>query len=204
MSFFDTTTFTYILLPIFIILARVCDVTVGTLRIIVLSRGHRYLAPLLGFFEVLIWITVIGKIMQNLNNPVCYIAYAGGFAIGNFVGIIVEERLAMGIVVIRIITRQEAPQLIAELRQAGHGVTNIPAEGSRGRVNVIFTVVKRRHLDDVEEKIRRYNPRAFYSIEDVRYVSEGVFPRHLPFYKRGFAGLTRIFSRAGKDIEGDK
>jgi uncharacterized protein YebE (UPF0316 family) len=195
MSFFDTTTFTYILLPIFIVLARICDVTVGTLRIIVLSRGHRYLAPLLGFFEVLIWITVIGKIMQNLNNPVCYIAYASGFALGNFVGIIVEERLAMGIVVIRIITRQEAPQLIDALRQAGHGVTNIPAEGSRGRVNVIFTVVKRKHLEDVEMTIRRFNPRAFYSIEDVRYVSEGVFPEGLPFYRRSISRLSRIFSK---------
>jgi uncharacterized protein YebE (UPF0316 family) len=198
MSFYDSPTFTFVVLPILIVIARVCDVTIGTIRIIVLSRGHRYLAPLLGFFEVLIWITVIGKVMQNLHNPVCYLAYAGGFALGNFVGIIVEEKLAMGKVVIRIITSQDATQLIAGLRDAGFGVTNIPAQGGTGLVHVIFTVVKRGHIEDVEQMILKFNPRAFYSIEDIRYVSEGVFPgaQGLPFYQRKYFGLPEIFSRA--------
>ena len=193
MSFYDSAIFMYFVLPLLIVLARICDVTIGTMRIIVLSRGHKYLAPLLGFFEVLIWITVMAKIMQNLHNPICYFAYAGGFAIGNLVGIIVEERIAMGKVVIRIIAGQDATQLIASLRDGGYGVTSIPAQGSTGVVHVIFTVIKRGHLEEVEEIIRSFNPRAFYSIEDVRYVSEGVFPQGLPFYKQRFLGLPEIF-----------
>jgi uncharacterized protein YebE (UPF0316 family) len=181
MSFYDSATFTYAVLPILIVLARICDVTIGTLRIIVLSRGHKYLAPLLGFFEVLVWITVTAKIMQNLHNPVCYFAYAGGFATGNLVGIIVEQRLAMGKVVIRIITARDATQLIEMLRQNGCGVTSIPAQGSTGMVHVIFTVIKRSHLEEVEEIILKFNPRAFYSVEDVRFVSEGIFPRSRAF-----------------------
>jgi uncharacterized protein YebE (UPF0316 family) len=191
MTFYDSVTFTYIVLPTLIVLARICDVTIGTMRIIVLSRGHKYLAPLLGFFEVLIWITVTAKIMQNLHNPVCYIAYAGGFALGNLVGIMVEERLAMGKVVIRIITGKDATQLITGLRDSGYGVTSIPAQGSTGLVQVIFSVIKRSDLEDVVEMIRKFNPKAFYSIEDVRFVSEGVFPE-----SRVFA-LTKIL-RKGK------
>ncbi len=193
MSFYDSATFTYVVLPLLIVLARICDVTIGTMRIIVLSRGHKYLAPMLGFFEVLIWITVMAKIMQNMHNPICYIAYAGGFALGNFVGIIVEERIAIGKVVIRIITSQDAAKLITGLRDGGYGVTSVPAHGSTGMVHLIFTVVKRGHIEEIEEIIRNFNPHAFYSIEDVRYVSEGVFPEGLPFYRRKFFGLPEVF-----------
>ena len=193
MSFYDSSIFTYFVLPLLIVFARICDVTIGTMRIIVLSRGHKYLAPMLGFFEVLIWITVMAKIMQNMHNPICYIAYAFGFALGNFVGIIVEERIAIGKAVIRIITGQDATELIKELRALGYGVTSLPAHGSTGMVHLIYTVVKRGHLEEVEEIIRNFNPHAFYSIEDVRYVSEGVFPRGLPFYKQRFFGLPEMF-----------
>jgi len=194
MSFYDSLTFTYVLLPILIVLARVCDVTIGTLRIIMLSRGHKYFAPFLGFFEVLIWIVVTAKIMQNLDNVLCYIAYAGGFAMGNLIGILVEEQLAMGNLVIRIITRQDASQLIAALRDAGHGVTSIPAQGSTGLVHVIFSVIKRSDLDEAVGIIKEFNPKAFYSIEDVRFVSEGVFPARRPFYYGG-AALSRMFRK---------
>ena len=82
-NFFGTDLYVFFLLPLLIFLARICDVTIGTMRIIMVSKGKKLLAPVLGFFEVLIWVMAIGKIMQNLSNPVCYIAYAGGFAIGN-------------------------------------------------------------------------------------------------------------------------
>jgi uncharacterized protein YebE (UPF0316 family) len=196
-GFFESAIFTYAVVPVLIVFARICDVTIGTLRIIMLSRGHKYLAPFFGFFEVLIWVTVTAKIMQNLHNPVCYIAYAGGFAIGNFIGIIIEERLAMGTLVIRVITSREASGLTADLRERGFGATSIPAEGSSGPVNVIFTVIKRSALKDVVEIIKQFNPRAFYSVEDVRYVSEGVFPLKKSLYECNGLGLGQAM-RKGK------
>ena len=196
MTFYDSTAFTYIILPVLIALARICDVTIGTLRILTLSRGHKYLAPFLGFFEVLIWIFVTSKIIQNLNNVLCYVAYAGGFAIGNLIGIVIEERLAIGTLIIRIITKQDASQLIDGLRDAGHGVTSIPAQGSMGLVHVIYSVINRSALDEVVEIISKFNPKAFYSIEDVRYVSEGVFPVKRPFYQRSFFSLPRILRKS--------
>ena len=87
---------------VLIFLARICDVSIGTMRIIFVSKGKRNIAPILGFFEVLIWITAISKIMENLDNYVNFIAYAAGFATGNFVGMIIEEKLAMGILMIRV------------------------------------------------------------------------------------------------------
>ncbi|HEV57052.1 MAG TPA: hypothetical protein ENN87_06090, partial [Phycisphaerales bacterium] len=98
-------TIAQVLLPVAIFVARICDVSVGTLRIIAVARGRRVAAAILGFFEVLIWITVISHVMQNLTNPWCYVAYAAGFATGNYVGIRIEQMLAMGQLVVRVITR---------------------------------------------------------------------------------------------------
>ncbi len=199
MEIFGSDAFTYIVLPALIFLARVCDVTIGTIRIIFVSRGHKFLAPLIGFFEILIWLVAIGKIFENLNNISCYIAYAGGFAAGNFVGIYIEERLAMGTFVIRVITRKDASGLIRGLRSAGYGATSITAQGGSGAVFVIYSVIKRSNLDDVVAIIKKFNPKAFYSIEDVRFVSEGVFPLNRPGPMRNVFGFAKLFwVRKGK------
>ena len=110
-SFFQSEMYMYFVLPFLIFLARICDVTIGTIRIILVSKGRKNMAPFLGFFEVFIWILAISRIMQNLNNPICYIAYAGGFAAGNYIGMMVEEKIALGVILIRIITHKEATYL---------------------------------------------------------------------------------------------
>ena len=170
-DFFESWQFTYILVPILIAIAKIIDVSLGTLRIILISKGAKKLVPLLGFVEVLIWIVTIGQVMKNLTNPVNYIAYALGFAMGNYVGILIEQKLALGSVLIRVITRRDASELITYLQSNDFGVTVIPAEGSLGPVHLIFTVIKRSNLNKVVEIIKKFNPKAFYSIEDIRYVS---------------------------------
>ncbi len=195
MEFFDSWTFTFVVLPILIFLSRIGDVTIGTLRIISVSRGHKFIAPVLGFFEVLIWVIVISKVMQHMGSIVCYVAYAGGFATGNFVGMLVEERLAIGTSVVRLMTNRLADELLDGLRLSGYGVTTIPAVGSTGPVYIVYTIVKRSDVDDVVGIIRQFDPKAFYSVEDIRYVSEGVFPRKRSFW--GLNGLGRVF-RKGK------
>jgi uncharacterized protein YebE (UPF0316 family) len=197
MSFFDSQTFTVIVLPILIFLSRICDVTMGTVRVILVGRGHRYLAPLFGFFEVLIWLIVIGKVMQNLDNWVCYAAYAGGFAAGNFVGICIEEKLAMGTFMIRVITQKEGGELIRSLNQAGYGATNTPAEGARGPVSVIYCIIHRNELPSVVELIKRFNPDAFYTIQDIRLVREGIFTVRKSLARRAAEAFGRAF-RKGK------
>jgi len=125
----NSETFGWVVLPILIFLSRIIDVTIGTIRIIFVSRGKKYLAPVLGFFEVLVWIMAISQIMQNLNNFVCYFAYAAGFATGNYVGIIIEEKLAIGTLIIRVIMTKDECQLKERLSKAGFGVTVVDAQG---------------------------------------------------------------------------
>jgi uncharacterized protein YebE (UPF0316 family) len=195
-AFFDTEVFNWIILPFLIFMARVVDVTIGTIRIIFVSRGMKFLAPFCGFFEILIWLVAIGKIFQDLSNPTLYIAYAGGFATGNFVGIILEEKIAMGLCVMRIITRKDARKLIDFLRAAGYGITVLDAQGSKGPVKVIFMIIRRQDIKGLDRIIQRYNPKAFYSIEDVRFASEGVIPKK-PWYRRGTTGKMKLH-RKGK------
>jgi len=196
-AMFDSQIYALVVLPLFIFAARILDVSLGTIRIISISKGLKYLATVLGFFEIMVWLLAIRQIFQNLANVFYYIAYAGGFAMGTFVSIYIEDRLSIGTQVIRIITRKGASELVEALRSDGYGVTSTSAEGSEGRVNIIYTVIDRRDLQTVIGIIRGHNPRAFYSVEDVRLVSEKIFPLREPWYKRHHQNLLRFF-RKGK------
>lgn len=173
----DSELFNYVLLPIIIGLARIFDVTVGTLRIIFVSKGNKKVAPILGFIEVLAWIIVIGEIMKSANNLACYFGYALGFAAGNYIGMLIEEKLALGDLIIRIITDKNQRALKNAIIEAGFGMTVVPSYGAMGNpVDVIFLTIHRSDLERVIGIIKEKNPGAFYSIEELKYVSEGVFP----------------------------
>jgi uncharacterized protein YebE (UPF0316 family) len=179
-ALFDSAAYTWAILPVLIFFARITDVSLDTLRIIFINRNLRYYAAIIGFFGVLIWLMVIRQIFQRLDNPLCFIAYAAGFAAGNFVGIMIENRISIGKVIIRTITRQESDDLVDFLKSSGYGITVINAEGMTGPVKVIFTIAERSHIKNIVEAIKRYNPTAFYSVEDIRFVSEAVTPHRLP------------------------
>ncbi len=174
----DPGVYAWVVLPILVFFARVTDVSLGTLRIIFVARGRRKLAPLLGFFEVLIWIVVVSQVIQNLHSPLAFIAYAAGFATGNYVGMRIEDKLAIGTLVVRVIVPQEASRLMTQLHNAGYGVTSIDARGSTGQVTLVYTVVKRKDLYDVMTIIQNTYPKAFTSVEEVRSTQEGIFPAH--------------------------
>jgi len=175
-TFYEGTTFNYIVLPFLIFLARICDVTIGTVRIVMVSKGQKFWAPILGFFEILIWLIAISRIFENLDNWTCYLGYALGYATGNYFGLKLEEKLAMGIVKIQIITRKEASVLINNLKAAGYGLTHHQAQGGTENVSIIYSIIKRNEIQRVEEIVKTTNPKAFYSVEDVKSVSHGVFP----------------------------
>ena len=175
MTGFDS--YNWLILPLIIFLSRICDVTLGTLRHVMMARGQKNITPILGFFEVLIWIVVVSQIMKQANNFACYIAWAGGFAMGNYIGLLIEERIALGLQIIRIITNQQCTELITKLQDANHGTTVVEAQGAKGAVKIILMVVKRKNIDSIITIIRQYNPDAFYSIEYIRDVSRGVFSK---------------------------
>ncbi len=164
--------FALVVVPILIFLARIMDVSIDTMRVIFISRGYKFLAAFCGFVEVLIWLVVITQIFKNLTNPTYYIAYAAGFATGNYVGMFIEENIALGNVLIRVITRNELNALYDYLRNRGFGVTVISGQGLYGSVKILFSIIPRSDLDEVVATIREVNPQAFYTIEDVRFVTE--------------------------------
>lgn len=190
----DSELFSLVVLPLLIFFARILDVTFGTLRIIFVARGLRFLSAFVGFFEVLIWILAIGQVMQNLTNWVNYIAYSLGFSAGNWVGVSLEKKIAIGNLIIRVITRREADELVNFLRRSGYGVTSVDARGESGTVKLIFTIVRRKRLPEVLEIIQRFNPNAFYTIEDVRFVNETI-PSFAPMGKRELFTLRSLRKR---------
>ena len=171
----DSWIFTWVILPVLIFLARIGDVSIGTLRLIFISRGFKFYAPLLGFFEVIIWLLAIGQIMQHLDNFMCYLAYGLGFATGNFIGIILDEKLSLGTVLVRIIPKKDPAELINRLRAEKFGASLVDIEGMTGKLKMIFAIIKRQDLKEVMAIVSDHNPNAFVTIEDVKTAQEGYF-----------------------------
>jgi len=192
----DSPVFTWIILPLLIFFARIMDVSIGTLRLIFVSKGYKFYAPMLGFFEVVIWLLAIGQIMQHLDNVLCYLAYGLGFATGNYIGIYLDEQLSLGTVLIRVVPRKDTTQLINHLREHNFGASLVDIEGMTGKLKMIFTIVKRKDLKEVLGIIQDYNPQSFVTIEDVRTAQEGYF-RYSPRKNINPIGLFQDF-RKGK------
>ena len=176
MDFLDSNLYVWVVLPLMVFFARVADVSLGTLRIIFISRGKRNLAPILGFVEVFIWITVVSQIVSHAHNILAYLAYAAGFAAGNFVGMYIEDKLAIGTQIIRVIVQNHSQELTDNLHTAGYGVTCVDGLGTTGPVTMIYTIVKRKDLNIVLNIIHQTHPNAFLTIEDLRSTQAGVFP----------------------------
>ncbi len=188
---FDPVIFDWVILPGIIFLARLIDVALGTLRIIFVSRSMRKLAPLVGFFESLIWLFAISQIVMNLGNVMSYFAFAAGFATGNFVGIYLENKLSIGLLSVRVVTSEDGSDLINYLREHNFGVTSVSATGVSGRVRLIISVIKRKDLDEYVNIVKEFNPKAFMSIEDVRSVKEGYFFHESKPTSKLFSGLMQ-------------
>jgi Uncharacterized protein conserved in bacteria len=177
------------LLPVVIFFGRICDVTLGTLRIIFVSKGERYKAPIVGFFEVFIWVVIISQIFSHANGLISYLAYAAGYAAGNYVGILVENRIAFGYQLLRVFTKEHCSDLIQDLNRKNIGVTVLMGEGAVSKVYILETVISRKFYAEVIDLVLKRDPNAFYIIEDVRSKEKGIFA--LPKPDRIFSGQRK-------------
>lgn len=166
------TLFSFVVLPVLIFIARIADVSINTIRIIYVLGGRRKTATLLGFFESFIWLMAIRQIFEHLDNWICYVAYPAGFAAGIFVGMIIEERIAYGKVIVRIITRKDITQLLAHLNEQRYRYTHVNADGPDGHENLVFTVLERDGLEQLLQKLKTMLPTAFYTVEKVNRAAE--------------------------------
>ena len=177
-TLFVTLIWPYIIFPLLIIIARITDVTFGTLRIILLSKGFKHIAPIIGFFESLIWILVAARIITDLTNPITYIAYALGYALGTYVGIAIEGRLSLGKVIVRAFISKDSTKLESVLRDNNFGLTTVDATGRDGNVKLLYIVINRTELDKCVEVIRENYENAFFTVENIQSVNAGYFPEY--------------------------
>ena len=183
----DENIVTWIIIPLLIILARLLDVPIGVVRIIFVGRGKILASTLLAFFESLIWVIAISQVMQNLNNIATYIGFALGFALGNYVGVVLGQRFAFGLQIVRVITQNKLKILQMALRDEGFGATTVDAFGGKSFVNIVFVVAKRKYIPTIVEIIKKVEPESFFTIQDVQ-------AHHLGYIKRE-AFLSDVFIR---------
>ena len=157
------------LLPVAIMFLRIIDVSLGTVRLIMVFRGRRITAAVLGFFEVIIWLTAITGIISHITDWVNVIFYGLGFALGNVVGMQIENIMAVGQQVVRFISAEESDRITRILRAKGYGVTEVVASGREGPVGLGFVIAARRKIPALVSLISGVDPKAVVTIEDVRY-----------------------------------
>lgn len=197
-AFTETNVFVYILVPLLIFSLRILDQTLGTIRIIFVSKSMKYLAPVVGFFEILLWLIIMKQIFQNLDNYLYFVAYAAGFAMGNYVGILIEEKMAMGLVQMRVIPQRDDSELVEFLKKAGYRFTTVKGRGAEGPVEVIYSIIKRKSINDFVGIIKEFNPRAFYTIEEIKFVSDTTSDPN--YYEQDFSRTKRLYKKLRKGI----
>ena len=162
---------------IIIFLCRVIDVSLGTVRIIYITRGRSNLAALIGFFEMLIYMLALVTVMGNLDHPANIIVYSLGFSVGSYVGSKIEEKIAVGFVNVQIITREVCNGMEESLREMGFGVTSVDGSGKEGPHRILYVMMKRRDLPCFLKDVRELDENAFISIMDTRKILGGYFSR---------------------------
>jgi len=184
--------YSWVIVPLMIFAARICDVSIGTLRVIFLSKGYKKIAPVLGFFEVIIWILAVTQVMRHLDNYFNIFAYGAGFAAGNYIGMMIDEKLSLGLVMLRIIFKKNPDDFIEVLHNNNIGYTLADGEGNSKKVKILFSVLKRSDLKMIYESLSKHNPDAFYTVEDVKTAKQGIFPHNETSFFKSHFGKMRI------------
>lgn len=156
-----------------IFLARVGDMSLDTLRVLMVMRSKKKIAWVLGFFQSAIYILAISGVLRNVGNPLNILGYAAGFATGNVVGMLIEERLAIGFIHLRIISSRLGCAIAERMRTEGFAVTEIPARGKDGMVTMLVCSVFRKSVEQVHRLVNAVDPEAFITAEEVRPVRRG-------------------------------
>ena len=170
--------FNWVVMPLMIFGARILDMSLGTMRIIAVNRGLKKIAPLIGFFEVMVWIIVVRQVIVEMSNPLWFLAYGLGFAAGNFVGIYMTEKMSISKVLVRIMTMKDSKKLIKKLEEEGYMITVVKTQNKNHNGTMLFTNIHASELEETIQIIKKYNPQAVYSVEDARQVSNELFPTH--------------------------
>jgi uncharacterized protein YebE (UPF0316 family) len=164
--------------PLLIFFLRITDVSMATVRTLLMVRNAKLIVPLIGFFEVSIWVFAVSAVVQNLTSPLHLIGYAGGYATGNLVGMLLEERMALGLATVRTMVKTGGVELAQSLRELGYAVTEMAGRGKDGEVEVLFSVIPRRQIARYVRTVDHAAPDSFVVVDEPRAVRRGfMFPR---------------------------
>ena len=170
-----------LLMGLLIFIARIFDVAIGTIRTLVTVQGRTLIAFCLAIVEISIWIMVAGTVINQIyERPLLVVFYAFGYATGNVVGILVERKLAFGLMILRVISRDAGQTIADELRENGQPVTIFMGQGMRGPVAELYIACRRRDLKWILPKVREMDPQAFYVMESARDVNRILKPTAVP------------------------
>ena len=163
---------------LFIFIARVIDMALDVIRILMLMRDKHFVAAAIGFIEVSIFVIALNEVLSGgLDGPGKVIAYAGGFAVGTYIGGLIEQRLAIGYVSLQIFPQECQCDTVAEsLRNRGFGVTKVAGEGRHGRRIILFAALKRKDVKQAVRILDELSPDVFFTISDARNIHGGTFP----------------------------
>lgn len=192
---FEFDFFDFVFLPLMIFLARVSDVTLATVKLMFVVNNARKFAAILGFFEALITILALSRIMQDASNMAAYVMYAAGFAAGTYIGMRIEEKLAYGSVVVRIISKKIPDALLEHLSENQYRYSMVDANDQSGNTQILFTVCKRSKVSAFLRNLENIAPEALYTIEGVKQVSHDLLPEQQKSHR---PNLARVVSSWGK------
>jgi len=158
---------------LFIFMLRITDVSLGTLRMIMITRGKRLLATTLGFVEATIWVVAVSQVLTNLDTLWNVVSYSSGYAAGTLLGMWLEEKLALGVVEVGVVSIEKGPEIVQKIRDAGYGATKLQAKGRSGPVTLIVVVVERKHLAKIIGLVSAIDPLCSITVDDQRHVIRG-------------------------------
>ncbi|WIV11886.1 DUF2179 domain-containing protein [Proteiniborus sp. MB09-C3] len=162
---------------LFIFGARIMDVSMSTIRMLMVVQGRRKHAAIIGFFEVIIYIVALGKVVNGLSNPGNLLAYAFGFASGNYIGSYIEEKIALGNLTAQVILNDNDDKIVHELRDNGFGVTVIEGQGKEGPKNLLTIMLKRKDLNKLNGLLANLDKEAFITVSTTKLISGGYFSK---------------------------
>lgn len=171
---------------LFIFFARICDMSLDTIRVLCIVKGRKLLGSILGFFQVLIWLVVIKKVLSEVDSVGYMIAYAAGFAAGNYIGSVLEELIALGKVSVQVITSKYENIFAERIREAGFGVSSVECMGKYGQKTLLIIEIERKHLKKLFRLLNELDAEAFVSVFDINKTKNGFF---------GIGSKKRIYYR---------
>lgn len=183
-----------LLVSLLIFVLQATNITVGSLRVMMLVRGNRLAAGGLALIESLVWVYAAGQVINDLANPVKVISYVLGFSVGTMVGVTVERWMALGKTLLRIVAPVSSPQVVDELRARGYYATVLNGEGRDGDVRVIFSVIPRKKMRVLEELVLKINPQAFVTFEETRTL--GLMRAHMTVPQGALVTLGELSARS--------